>query len=231
MMRAFMGRLKSGVRRLRDNVSGVVLIEFAYILPLVIGTMMVGAELTNYTTAKMRMSQLALHIADNGSRIGTGTLLANKQITEAQINDLLTGAGAQAGNLDIYTHGRVIVSSLQPIANPNTTSQFKIMWQRCRGTKNVTSSYGVQGATNLTGITAKGQLITAPDDGAVIFVEISYTYQPLFGVPFAKNLEFKDVAAFTVRDTRDYTTGTGHTVGIYNPEPVTVNDCSRFTTT
>lgn len=215
-------RLSAGWQRLRHNNSGAVLIEFAFGLPFVVAIGMTGAELTNFVTTKMRISQLALQVADNASRVGTGTVLSTTQISEAQINDLLTGAGLQASNLDFYEHGRVIVSSLQPLANPNTTNRFLIKWQRCRGLKSTTSAYGVQGTTNLTGITVNGQLVTAPDDGAVIFVEIAYDYQPIIGLAFAKSSLIKETAVMTVRDNRDTTT-------IVNNATASV--CNVFSTT
>ncbi|MBK5263855.1 MAG: pilus assembly protein [Alphaproteobacteria bacterium] len=210
---------------LRVDCSGMALVEFALCLPFVITFAMTGTELTNFTTTKMRMSQIALHVADNASRIGTGTLLSSKQISEAQINDLLIGAGLQASQLNLYANGRVIVSSLEPVANPNTTSRFKIRWQRCSGSKVWPSSYGVQGDTDLSGITANGQQITAPDDGAVMFVEVAYSYQPLISSAFVPRTQIVEIAAMTVRDARDMAGPSGG-VGIYNTESVTASTCT-----
>lgn len=207
------------LRALRRDRRGVAIIEFAYSLPFLVALGMGGSELANFVTTKMRVSQLSLHAADNGSRIGTGTVLSIKQITEAQILDLLTGAGLQARELDLYKNGRVIVSSLQ--ADPNHSGKYMIKWQRCRGLKNKTTEYHAQGTDNLTGITAKGQLITPPANGAVIFVEIYYSYKPLISAKFAPFTEMKDIAAMTVRDNRDLTQ-------IYNPEGVTAASCSVF---
>src|SRR3546814_6172304 len=87
--------------------------EFAYSLPILMAMMMSGAELTNYATVKMRLSQVALHIADNGGRIGNGTVLSVKKISETDINDILTGAGLQAGSLALYANGRIVLSRLE----------------------------------------------------------------------------------------------------------------------
>lgn len=218
-------RLKNSLAALRACLSGIAMVEFALCLPFVITFAMTGVELTNFTTTKMRISQIALHVADNASRIGTGTLLASKQISEAQINDLLIGAELQAGQLDLDANGRIILSSLEPIANPNSTNQFKIRWQRCSGSKTWPSSYGVQGDTNLNGITANGQNITAPEDGAVMFVEVAYTYQPLISSAFIPRTEIVEIGAMTVRDARDMAGPSGG-VGIYNAENVTPSTCS-----
>ncbi|MEW6626026.1 TadE/TadG family type IV pilus assembly protein [Sphingobium naphthae] len=200
----------------------VAAVEFGLALPVMTAIAFTGAELTNYVTTTMRVSQLALHVADNAARIGTGTVLANKQITEAQINDLLTGAGLQGGQLDLYGNGRVILSSIEPVANPNPTNRYQIRWQRCRGVKSWPSSYGRAGDNNLSGVTVGGQTATAPDDGALMFVEVAYDYQPLIARLFIPRDEITAVAAMTVRDQRDYGGGTN---GIYNNENVVPSTC------
>ncbi|MGV3768401.1 MAG: TadE/TadG family type IV pilus assembly protein [Sphingobium phenoxybenzoativorans] len=222
MARLTLSPLSQILARLRRDTSGLAFVEFALCLPFVVTVAMGGAELTNYTTTKMRLSQVAVHIADNASRIGTGTVLSSKTISEAQINDLLTGAGLQAGKTNLYTNGRVILSSLEPVANPNTTDRFRIRWQRCRGSKTWPSSYGTAGQTNMTGIAVNGQTLKAPDDGAVMFVEIAYDYKPLISTAFVPKSLIREVAAMTVRDQRDYTGGTN---GVYNTENVVASTC------
>lgn len=154
-------RLRHDIARLKGDRSGLAAVEFALSAPVILTMFLAGAELTNFAITKMRVSQVALHIADNASRIGTNSLLTAPQISEAQINDLLIGANLQAGKLQLATRGRVIVSSLEPIANPNPTGKFRIRWQRCYGTKSHPSSYGLQGDTNLTGMGPSGQHVTA----------------------------------------------------------------------
>jgi hypothetical protein len=210
------------IRQFVVNSRAVAAVEFGLALPLMTALAFTGAELTNFVTTKMRVSQLALHVADNAARIGTGTVLANKQITEAQINDLLTGAGLQGGRLDLFGRGRVILSSIEPVANPNPTNRYRIRWQRCRGVKNWPSSHGRAGDSNLTGVTVSGQTATAPDDGALMFVEIAYDYQPLIARLFIPQNQITAVAAMTVRDQRDYGGGTN---GIYNNENVVASTC------
>lgn len=222
-------RLMRRLRALREDRSGIAVVEFAAAAPFMLGIFLTATEITNYTIVKMRVSQIALQIADNGSRIGTDSLLTSPQISETDINDLLTGAGAQASGLDLYTNGRVIVSSLEPMANPNVTNQFQIRWQRCRGLKNVASTYGVQGATNIAGMGPTGQVVTTPDDAGVIYVEVQYDYQPLFSASLVPHITFNEVAAMTVRDQRDYT-GNGGT-GVYNNEGAPQSLCSNFSAT
>lgn len=216
-------RLDRAGKGLWRNASGLAAVEFALTAPIVLGLFLAGAEVTNFTITKMRMSQLALQIADSGSRIGTTSLLSNPQVSETQINDLLIGAGMQSGSLDLFKNGRVIISSLEPMANPNTNHKFKIHWQRCRGAKNWPSSYGNQGATNLDGMGPTGKQVAPPDGSAIIYVELAYNYQPLLSAHFAPATLIKEVAAMMVRNDRDYD-GNGGT-GIYNSEGATPATC------
>ena len=105
-MTAIVRRLFGRLGRADD---GVAMVEFAYSLVVVVPLFMGGVELTNYVLTKMRVSQIALHVADNASRIGTESLLAKPRISEAQINDLLIGANRQGGELNLAANGRVII--------------------------------------------------------------------------------------------------------------------------
>jgi len=217
-------------RRLIAHTSGVAIIEFAMVLPIVTTMALTGAELTNYITVKMRVSQVALSIADNAARLGNGTALSAKTISEADINDVFIGAKLETGGLDLATNGRVILSDLEPVANPNTTNKFKIKWQRCFGAKTHASSYGKAGDTNLDGMGLPDHLVTTQDDNATMFVEVYYVYQPLIKVSWAPTSELTEIASMAVRDRRDLSddatsTNPTHPQGIYKVAGVTASTC------
>ena len=216
------------LRRLRTliaDTSAVAYVEFALTLPVFMSMALGGAEIANFVTTKMRVSQLALHIADHSARIGSGTPLAAKQISELQINDALTGAGVQAGNLGLFSNGRVIISSLEPVAGFDPDDPlYEIGWQRCRGVKDHESTYGDDGDTDLAGMGPAGRQITAPEGGATMFVEIYYEYQPLISARLAPETSFVEIGAMPVRDRRDLSQ-------VYNSEGATVADCDLFTAT
>lgn len=218
-----MSRFAHLSRRLRADLSGLAAVEFALTAPIILTMFLSGAELTNYAITRMRISQIALHVADNASRIGSNSLLTSPQISEAQINDLFIGANLQGGNIDLATRGRVILSSLEPMTSPNLLNKYKIHWQRCYGAKSWPSSYGLQGAINKDNMGPTGKTVTAPDNGAVMYVEISYDYKPLISARLVPTTVIKDTAAMTVRDDRDYN---GNLLsGVYNNEGVTASTC------
>lgn len=231
--REWSGRL---TRALTRDLSGVVMVEFATTLPFLVLTFLGGTELAHYTVTKMRVSQLALQIADNGSRMGTTSLTSgNQQVDENDIKDILTGAGVEASGLDLYNRGRVIISSVEP--DPNNAGKNRIHWQRCRGVKNVTSSYGVEGAANLTGVGPTGQKVTAitgsstTTDSAAIFVEVVYDYQPLFSASLVPRITMDEIGSMMVRENRDYSGPNGSTTGLYNANGITAATCNLFTAT
>jgi len=211
---------------LAPETRAVAMLEFALTLPVVLTLVLTGAELTNYITTRMRMSQIALQLADNAARMGSGSMLSSKTISESDINDLLTGAGLQAGELNLFTNGRVIISDLEPTSNPNTAGTYKIGWQRCRGAKTShASSYGTYGVTsgankgvNMTGMGPTGRQTTTPDNTATMFVEVYYEYTPLIQSGLTPSLTLTEVASMVVRDRRDLTQ-------IYNTPTATISSC------
>lgn len=193
-------------RRLARARSGVATIEFAMSVPLLLGVGMWGVETANVAMVHMRINQLATQIADNGSRIGDTSQLTDRKIYESDIDDLLAGANIQSGNVGLFAHGRVIISSLEVV--PGTDDQQYIHWQRCMGTKHFVSDYGTEGKGldgSLSGMGPVGEQVTATKGDAVIFVEIDYDYQPLISKMFTAATTIKTSAVFNVRDSRDLT--------------------------
>lgn len=209
-------------RRLSRDTSGVALLEFAFILPIFLLVSLTGAELTSYIITKMRVSQIALHLADNAARIGSGSQLQAKTISEADINDLLTGADLQSGELGLFTNGRIIISSLEPHAT--TAGRYRIRWQRCKGNKTAfTSTYGtVANSTSITGMGPTGRQVIAPANGVTMFVEVRYQYTPLVKTSLSPTTELTEIASMMVRDRRDTTGGTN---GVYQVAGVTASTC------
>lgn len=225
-----MTSLARTARRLLASSSGVAMTEFALTFPFLLGVSLMGIETANRVLVQMKVTQLANLIADNASRIGEQSVLEDRRIFEGDINDLFYGAQLQGGStIDLYTHGRVILSSLEVV--PDTEDQQYINWQRCVGLKNHTSSYGVEGdgesANDFPGMGPAGEEVIAFEDEAVMFVEISYDYQSIIGNPFTFDSgDITAVASYTVRADRDLTQ-------IYqrsSSDPDPVAECSSFET-
>lgn len=197
----------NSLRALARDQRGLALIEFAFTLPVLLLMVLAGAELTNYTIVRMRVSQLALQIADNAARMGNGTVLQIKTLNEADINDLFAGANLQSGALSLQTKGRVILFDLEPQNASDTNSLYKIRWQRCYGTQPYTSPYPGAGAQNLSGLGPAGNQTTAQQGNATMFVEVYYVYTPLVSAKFAPSTTITEIASMSVRERRDLSGG------------------------
>lgn len=217
------------LRRLLRSRSGVAMTEFALAAPLLMTAGLWGSEVAWMALTHLRISQAAMQIADNASRIGDTSTLDNRKIYESDINDVFLGSNLQAGaQLDLYEHGRVIVSSLEVIPGSAARKQY-IHWQRCMGKKVVGSSYGGEGyglaQPNFKGMGPPGKQVSAFDEeDAVIFVEITYEYQPLFSDMFVGDTTINAFGAFNVRDSRDLSQ-------VYQrdpSDPAPVSTCDKF---
>lgn len=223
----FLLRARHTLASLRPDMSGLAMVEFAFMAPILAMLGMGGLELSNYAVAHLRISQAVMHIADNGSRIGDRDALMAQKIYEADINDIFLGVNLQAGEqMELFERGRVIVSSLEQ----NDEGGQWIHWQRCHGKLEEDSSYGEEGdgatGTGFVGMGRSGEEIQASPDQAVIFVEIIYEYEPLIDIEYATQYispePIRSIAAFNVRGTRDLS-------GIHPSPGSPVRTCDTYT--
>jgi hypothetical protein len=153
----------------------------------------------------MQISQVAMQVADNASRVGEQDVLTARKVYESDINESLVGAEKLGETFGLFERGRLIISSLQR----NADGGQWIAWQRCRGAKVFDSSYGVEGdgasGTSFQGMGEAGNLITASNGTAVMFVEIAYDYDSLTPFDIFDGRTIRYTAAFNVRDSRDLT--------------------------
>ncbi|NWK98139.1 hypothetical protein DM806_21235 [Sphingobium lactosutens] len=199
-----MPRLFPFADRLHRDDRGVALIEFAISLPVLVILCLAGLECANLALAHLRVSQVAMLVADNAARVRTS-------IDEADVNEIMTGADLSTEALRLKANGRIFLSDLEPNgkASPNT-GQY-IRWQRCWGSGSFTSSYGVAGngqndASMVLGMgpgTTAATKVTASSGTAVMFVEVAYNYQPLVSNAIFGNRVIRYSSAFNVRERTD----------------------------
>jgi Flp pilus assembly protein TadG len=207
------------LRRLTRDRHGLALLEFALGLPVVLGIGMYGIETANLAVVNLRLSQIALNLADNASRVGAqGSTM--QQLREADISDVLQATRLQGDAIGLTTNGRVTLTSLEAPSGVQ-----RIHWQRCIGMKTGSayeSNYdkstgtvdaldGIDTSTNNQGITQSAgmgdgnQKVLAPTNSGVMYVEINYDFRPLVGTVFMNATKLKYAASFIVRDNRDFT--------------------------
>jgi len=205
--------LLSTLKRLRPDESAISMVEFGIALPVMVLMGVLGIEVTSMASAHMQVSQLALSVADNASRLGqTDNGAVTPTVAESDIDAVMFGAIKQGEALDFENNGKVILSSLE---RDTATGRQYIHWQRCAGELERDSAYGndsdESGLTGdiLAGMGAADRSVSASAGQAVMFAEVYYTYQPVFVGEFASGVVFKQEAALLVRDDRNLSGGGG----------------------
>lgn len=239
-------------RRLGHDTSGVALLEFAFSLPLVAGVGLYAVEIGNLALMNLRISQVALNLADNASRVGGDAASSTtQQLREIDIVDVFDGIKRYGAGWDLTTRGRVTLSSLETTGNVQ-----RIHWQRCIGLKSgagYESSYGATvkadgvtydptagvdtdpgtgdnsashpGTLAPDGMGQTGSKVNAPNGSGVMFVEVNYEYKPIVSSHWLPggSARIHYIASFVVRDNRDF----GQ---LYNPSPAApVMTCDKHT--
>jgi hypothetical protein len=219
-----------GRRAVKDQ-RGVALIEFAIVTPVLLLLGLGGLELANYVSANLRLSQIAMTVADNAGRVRTS-------IDEADINELMIGAKKIGDPIGFSANGRIILSDLEQrtntiggagaitTANPKGYLQW-IRWQRCAGALIAASSYGlpldangaavtdisstvnddhgaVETKSLIAGMGPSTNMISASPGTAVMVAEVVYVYQPIVPINYLGNLTIKRLQAFNVRQRTTY---------------------------
>lgn len=223
------GMLARWTRFWRNESRGLATIEFAMCLPVLLLAGGYGIELANYAVVNLRVSQVALSLADNASRVGLMGSLSVVQLRESDLNDVLQAARLQGDSIDLTAHGRITLSSLENVQQSFDSEPVqRIHWQRCIGVRSgadYDSSYGTSAITDgiaatqtaagtvlSAGMGDTGFKVNAPTGSGVMFVEVNYDYQRLFGSMFMGPRKIHEVASLIVRDRRDFTQ-------LYNPSP------------
>ncbi|MGN7929443.1 TadE/TadG family type IV pilus assembly protein [Sphingopyxis sp. 22461] len=200
-------RARIAIRQLARNARAAVIIEMAFAIPLLALIGFGGLEIANLTLVNTRISQIGLSVADNASRIAAGSNLALPRVREVDINDVFAGIEKQAGGLEFKKNGRLILSSLER----NTDNGQWIHWQRCYGDLDIDSEFGPEGTgedgDDFAGMGPEGEEVTAAPGTAVMFVEVTYKYQPLLYGKWLGARTITTTAAFNIREARNLTGG------------------------
>ena len=129
--------------RLSEADSGVAFTEFAFTAPIVLGMGMMGTEVAYFTITHMQVSQIAMQVADNASRVGETDILAGRQVYEDDINAALVGAEKAGERINLFENGRVIVYQYEALT-PFDWLDGEVM--------TYTAAFNVRDTRDLTGI-------------------------------------------------------------------------------
>ena len=186
------------LKGLRGDQRGLALTEFAYSLPIVVMLALGGLEVTNLALAHLRVNQVAVTTADNAARVSV-------QMDETDIDEIFAGARLAGQAIDLENKGRVVLSSLQDNGRPGNARGQMINWQRCFGRLNEPPRFGREGrgrndAVMRDGMGPPGRQIGAQPGTAVMFVEVTYEYDPVIFDEILGRTSIRYETAYNVRE-------------------------------
>ncbi|MBV1916583.1 MAG: pilus assembly protein TadE [Sphingomonadaceae bacterium] len=197
-------------RLVRDK-KGVSVLELALVAPIFLTMTLYGLELVYMAIVSMQVSQIASSLSDNASRLGqTDNSGVTPTVSENEIDTIMGAALRQGDGIDFEVKGRLILSSLE---KDEVTDRQYIHWQRCRGSLDETSDYGLEGTglsgQEIDGMGDPGRIIKAAgaNSSAVMFAEVIYDHEGIFRDLFVSDVRFKEQSAFEIRDNRNLEPG------------------------
>ena len=186
-----------------EDTSGLALLEFAFTAPVMLLIGMAGMETANLAVSHLQVSQIAMLVADNASRV-------RESIDEADIREIFTGADLTGDAIDFSPNARIILSNLEVNGRTGSEAGQWIRWQRCYGgNTSYGSSYGQENdgrydSSLAAGIGPAGNKISASPSTAINFAEVIYDYEPLISDRFFGDTVIRYESAFVARERDDH---------------------------
>ncbi|GAB6053448.1 pilus assembly protein [Magnetospira thiophila] len=141
---------------------GVLAVEIAFAIPLLLGLILSGVEITRYVLLNQKIERTTMTVADLVSQAET--------LTGAEVDNLFVAGDFVMEPFDINTDGQVIVSSLVGNAGGAT-----VAWQRTYGGGTGGSRFGTAGGS---AVLPSGFAIESGE--SVVVAEVFYDYTPMF---------------------------------------------------
>ena len=178
-MRFFIRQL----RRFARDDEGIAYLEFALALPLIIGMLLGGMEVTRYILIAQKVEKVSVTVSDVVAQSST--------ISTSELNNLITAAAQVMKPYTFGANAYVIITSVYKSGTNNPV----VKWQYTGGgswTK--ASQIGIVGSTaNLP------NGFNLNDKENVIVAEVFYNYQPIFGSNILRGSQLYKFAIFKPR--------------------------------
>lgn len=157
---------RSFLRRLAQDRRGAVLVEFAFMMPIISALVLGGVEFARYAMISQKMDRVVGFVGDLVARADS--------LEAADFQDYFAAAEQLASPFDIMGVGNIIISSVT-----GESGGPEILWQQIGpGANSGKSKVGVAGAaaTLPTGFVLE-------EEENIVVVEVFYDFEPLFLPP------------------------------------------------
>jgi hypothetical protein len=156
------------------NDAGSILVESAFMLPLMLLSGLGATDLTIAYMSKNSVLDMAVSYSHIISKKG-------ESVTEKAIQDLINNSAVTSNQPDFFERGRVIVTVVDM---PSGAGKPKKLWQRCSD-----QPQGKEFSTQFsdTDITLPSSVTALTADHTHVFVEVFYDAKPLTSLLMGQN--------------------------------------------
>jgi len=153
------------IRKLKKSTKGTILIEFAYIFPIVLLLLMGGFE-----TFRL----LLAHRKANTTVMSVGNLISqNEQLSSGAIRNIFDAVENIMKPLELGAQGQIFMSYVTGTAGGNTIAL------QCKGTANLSHASKIGDEGNEADLTRIPGNFTVVDTETVVISEVVYRYEPM----------------------------------------------------
>jgi Flp pilus assembly protein TadG len=183
-------------RRFLKGEGGIVAVEFALILPIMVTLYFGVIALTNGYATKHRVESVSRVMSDLVGR------LKNKVVTPAEIDGIATAAAAIMAPYD--PQGMLITLASVVVRPVGTSYEGKICWSTSRRIK----ADGTLAIEAPPAAYAKGKVVTVPAgynkllSSSYIVSEVKHTYKPVIGKGITGDIAMRDEVPWPVRNVQ-----------------------------
>jgi Flp pilus assembly protein TadG len=156
--------IKQTIRAFSPNASGSTLVEFAFIVPIILLILLGGFDMARYILLNQKLDRAAATMSDLVSR--------PPNISKGEIDQLMIAAIEVVQPFDLATKGGVIISSIYKQVGKSA----KVTWQITGGGPVTPTS--MVGSVGNTPTMPAGFIVR--DSENVITAEVFFDYKPLF---------------------------------------------------
>lgn len=153
-------------RRLADDTRGMVLLEFAFMLPIISTLVLGGVEFTRYALINQKMDRVTGFVGDLVARA--------ESLSAADFSDYFAAAEQLAIPYDLMAGGNIIVSSVT-----GESGGPEVLWQQIGpGAVHEASTVGVPGGSATL---PPGFVLDQGEN--IVITEVYFDFEPLFLPP------------------------------------------------
>ncbi|MEW5703207.1 MAG: TadE/TadG family type IV pilus assembly protein [Pseudomonadota bacterium] len=174
--------MKCFLHRFRRDHRGSLLVETAFVMPLLVVMILAGVELTRYMLLQQKLDAVAVTVAD--------LVAQRKEISAATVDRIFQATNHVITPFTFGANGAVVVTSVSANGGGPVVD-----WQRIGGgTFSVASAIGTPGSA----ATLPAGFLVRNGENAIV-AEVFYNYSPLLRTDFLTNLQMYHRSFFRPR--------------------------------